>query len=84
MTSTEQGSFMMQGTKKQAMRKKTAEKRRSRSKRNRDIAGSMKSMSSSQTKNGRLITEKKIIKIQGGGEHGQDKVKLNVKFTSTA
>jgi hypothetical protein len=55
---------MMQGTKKQATKKKTTEKhRRSKSKKNRDIAASMKSMSSSHTKNGRLFTEKKIIKI---------------------
>jgi hypothetical protein len=84
LTSTEKGSFMMQGTRKQATRKKAAEKRRSKSKKNRDIAASMKSMSSSQTKNGRLFSEKKIIKIQGGGEQGQDKVELNVKFTPAA
>ena len=34
----------------------------------------IKSISSQMTKNGRVIAEKKIIKIQGGGEHGQDKV----------
>ena len=43
-----------------------------------------KSISSQMTKNGRVIAEKKIIKIQGGGEHGQDKVQLNVKFTQNS
>lgn len=50
---------------------------------NNDIATSIKSLSSGQTKNELLgsAADRDIVKIEGGGERGQDKVQLNVKFT---
>eukprot|EP00356_Strombidium_inclinatum_P013013 CAMPEP_0170500524 /NCGR_PEP_ID=MMETSP0208-20121228/35172_1 /TAXON_ID=197538 /ORGANISM="Strombidium inclinatum, Strain S3" /LENGTH=118 /DNA_ID=CAMNT_0010778605 /DNA_START=1 /DNA_END=357 /DNA_ORIENTATION=+ len=74
------GNFMMQGTKKTYItRKKTAA-----AKSKTVAAGEEKSKGSQKASNyfeanRGVVAEKKVIK--SGGEHGQDKVKLNVKFT---
>ena len=69
----------VQGIKKQTVKKNLPECKEQPSKNNTDIAGSInKSMTSLITKNDHVITEK--VKIQGGGQDGQDKVQLSVMF----